>query len=172
VLLAGGLGYVVVSGKKEAAEAAAKGAHAAKKAKAEHGEEEEAGGEGHGEEEEEEEEEGGGEGHDGHGKSKFGPLLEVGSFVANLASPPNQPPRYCKVSLFVEALNEEAKVRVEGALVPVKTEALMIFSNLKPEDVVGQEKMVALSDALLKRANKVIGKKSIKKVYFSELVVQ
>jgi len=161
VLLAGGLGFVVLSGKDKGAEQA-KAGHA-KKADGEHEDGEEEGGEG-GEEEEEEGE--------GHAKSKFGPLLEVGSFVANLQSLPGQPPRYVKVSVSVEALNEEAKVRVEGALIPIKTEALMLLSNAKAEDVVGQERMLALSDALAKRVNKLIGKKSIKRVYFSELVVQ
>jgi flagellar basal body-associated protein FliL len=160
VLLAGVLGYVVVSGRNQAADAAKAAAHA-KKASAEQGEGEEGG--------EEEAEEGGGE---AHAKRKFGPLLDVGSFVANLASAPGQPQRYAKVSLSVEALNEEAKARVEGAIVPIKTEALMMLSGAKPEDVMGPDKMMALSEALAKRANKLIGAKSIKRVYFSELVIQ
>jgi flagellar protein FliL len=164
VLLAGGLGFVVLSGKNQPAEAGKDG-HAKKKAAA-HGEEHEGGEEGEEEEEEEEEAEG------GHAKSKFGPLLDVGSFVANLASLPGQPPRYVKVAISVETLNEEAKVRVEGALIPIKTEALMMLSNAKPEDVIGQEKMLAMADTLTKRVNKLIGKKSVKRVYFSELVVQ
>jgi flagellar protein FliL len=165
VLLAGGLGFMFMSGGKDKAAEGAKGGHG-KKAAGEHEE-------GHGEEEEGEEEEAEEEGGDGHGaKSKFGPLLEVGSFIANLQSPPGQPPRYIKVAVSVEALNEEAKLRVESALIPIKTEALMMLSNAKPEDVIGQEKMMALSEALTKRANKLIGKKSIKRVYFSELVVQ
>lgn len=160
VLLAGGLAYVVLSGKNQSAEQA-KAGHA-KKAEGEH---EDGDGEGGGEEGE------GGE-DEAHAKSKFGPLLDVGSFVANLQSLPGQPPRYVKVSVSVEALNEEAKTRVEGALVPIKTEALMMLSNAKAEDVIGQDKMMALSDTLTKRVNKLIGKKSIKRVYFSELVVQ
>jgi flagellar basal body-associated protein FliL len=162
VVLAGGLGFFMLSGKDKGAEQA-KGGHA----KAAAGEHEDGEGE-EGEGGEEEEEEGG----DAHAKSKFGPLLEVGSFVANLQSLPGQPPRYIKVNLSVEALNEEAKLRVEGALIPIKTEALMMLSNAKAEDVIGQEKIMALSETLTKRANKLIGKKSIKRVYFSELVVQ
>lgn len=160
VLLAGGLGYFVLA-KKDAPAEQAKGHK--KAAESEDGEE----GEGHEGGEEEAEEEGA-----GHAKNKFGPLIEVGSFVANLQSPPGQQPRYAKVSVAVEAINEEAKTRVEGALVPIKTEALMMLSNAKVEDMVGQEKIMALSDTLAKRVNKLIGKKTIKRVYFSELVVQ
>ena len=162
VVLAGGVGYVVISGRSQSAEQA-KAGHA-KKAAAEEGDgESEEGGDGAADAEEPAE---------GHAKSKFGPLLDVGSFIANLASAPGQPPRYAKVSISVEALNEEAKTRIEGAIVPIKTEALMMLSNAKPEDVLGAEKMMSLAETLQKRANKLIGKKSIKRVYFSELVVQ
>jgi flagellar basal body-associated protein FliL len=161
VALAGAVGgFMFMSGKDKSAERA-KGGHA-KKAAGEH----------EGGDEEGEGEEGGEDDGESHAKSQFGPLLEVGSFVANLQSPPGQPPRYIKVNVSVEAQNEEAKMRVESALIPIKTEALMMLSNAKVEDVVGQEKIIALSEQLAKRANKLIGKKSIKRVYFSELVVQ
>ncbi|MET0388835.1 MAG: flagellar basal body-associated FliL family protein [Polyangiales bacterium] len=167
VLLAGGLGFMFWKS-SHAPDPAKAGAH--KKAAA-HGEE---GEEGHGEkaegeEEEEEEEE---EGHDDKKHGKFGPLLEVGSFIANLAAAPGGTTRYAKVTLHAEALNEEAKARVEAGLVPLKSEALLVLSNAKPEDVIGPEKMQALAAELLKRGNKLLGKKSIKRMYFSELVVQ
>lgn len=172
VLLAGGLAYVVISNKSHAeppkAAAKAKGeGHEAAEGEAE-GEGEEAKAEGAGEAEAEEE----GKKDDKHAAAKFGPLLDIGSFVANLASVPGQPPRYCKVSLYVEAKNEEAKAAVEAAVVPIKAEALMMISNAHAEDVIGQEKIALLSAAVLKRANKLVGKNAIKRVYFSELVVQ
>jgi len=80
--------------------------------------------------------------------------------------------RYAKVSLYAEALNEESKLRIEGGLVPLKAEALLVLSNAKAEEIVGQEKIRAMGEELLKRFNKLLGKKSIRRVYFSELVVQ
>jgi flagellar basal body-associated protein FliL len=159
VLLAGGLGYVVMN-KSAPAEQAKGHKKAADGEEAEEGEDHEGG------------EEGAEEERGGHAKSKIGPLIEVGSFVSNLQTQPGQPPRYAKVSVAVEAINDEAKTRVEGALVPIKTEALMMLSNAKVDDMVGQEKIMALSEALAKRINKLIGQKTIKRVYFSELVVQ
>lgn len=169
MLLMGGLGYVVVAGRNQPA------APPAKAAAKEHGgaEGEAEAEEGHddkdkGEEHEEEEE---GEKKTKHA-GKFGPLLEVGTFVANLQVPPDQTGRYAKVSLSVEAYNEDAKLRIEGALVPIRSEALMMFSNAQPEDVIGQDKIMALAEELAKRANKLVGKKTVKRVFFSELVVQ
>lgn len=168
VLLAGGLGYVVMSGKSEDPDP--KAAHG--KADGEEDDEEDD----DEEDDDEEDDDEGAEGEDGkgggHAKAKFGPLLEVGTFVANLSVPPGEQPRYAKVSIHVEAANEDAKARVEGALVPIKTEALMLLSNAKPEDVIGQDKIQALSDTLLKRAHKLVGKKAVKRVFLSELVIQ
>jgi flagellar FliL protein len=151
VMIAGGLGYLVLAGQH---------GHAAE------GKEKHAGGDGA--------HEGGAEDAKGDKKAgpKFGPLLEVGSFVANLANPGPGPGRYAKVTVFIEAADEEAKLRLEVALVPIRSEALMFLSNAKAEDVIGQDKIRVLSEELLKRVNALVGKNSVKRVYFSELVVQ
>jgi flagellar basal body-associated protein FliL len=166
VLLAGGLGYVVL-GRSQAPD---KPKHAA--AKGEGGDEEDGAKDKDKEDEKEPEAEEEESKDAKHPAGKFGPLVEVGSFVANLAASGPTPARYAKVTVAVEALNEDAKTRVEAALIPLRSEALLLMSNAKPEDVIGQEKIMAMSAELLKRLNKLLGKKSIKHVYFSELVVQ
>ena len=159
VLIAGGLAYVVMSGQQKAA-APAKG------------EGHEASGEGHegGEEGAAAAEEGGEEGH-APKKGGFGPLVEVGTFVANLTSSGGAS-RYAKVGLHVEATSEEAKVQLEGAVVPIRNEALLYLSGLNAEQAIGQEKIRALQDELLKRLQAVAGKNVVKRVYFSEFVIQ
>jgi flagellar basal body-associated protein FliL len=155
VMIAAGLGYLVISGRNKPVE----------KTKHEDGAAEKGAGDAEPEEAEP-------EAKGGKPASKFGPLLDVGTFVANLAATGPAPGRYAKVSLTVEATNEEAKTKVEGALVPIRAEALMYFSNAKPEDVIGQEKIHALADELVKRFNALVGKNTVKRVFFSELVVQ
>jgi flagellar basal body-associated protein FliL len=148
VLIAGGLAYVVIAGQQKAAapaKAAGDGTEAA-------GEEEEA--------------------EEAHTTGEFGPLIEVGSFVANLTALPGQPSRYAKVTVHVEASSEDTKEKVEAAVVPIRNEALLYLSGLLPEQVIGQEKIRMLQDELLKRVNKLVGKKMVKRVYFSEFVVQ
>jgi flagellar basal body-associated protein FliL len=155
VLIAGGLAYVVITGQKNNAAAAAKH-EGAGEAAAEGAAEAEA---------------------DGHGKkgagpgSKFGPLIEIGAFVANLTSASGQS-RYAKVALHVEAVNEDAKTKIETAIVPLRNESLMFLSGLAAEQVIGQEKIRQLQDDLQKRLTAVIGPNTIKRVYFSEFVVQ
>jgi flagellar FliL protein len=156
VILAGGIGYLVLSGR----------GHAADKPKPEAGGEKAEG------EKEPEAEEPEAETKGPKHAGTFGPLLDVGSFVANLAAAGAAPSRYAKVSISIEVANEEVKKKVESALVPVKSEALMFFTNAKPEDVIGQDKIHALADELQKRFNALLGKGTVKHVYFSELVVQ
>jgi flagellar basal body-associated protein FliL len=158
VLIAGGLAYVVISGQKNNAAAAAGKLEGA--------------GEGH---------EGAAEGEaegavDAHGKkiaggSKFGPLIEIGAFVANLTSPGGAS-RYAKVALHVEATNEDAKAKIEAAIVPIRSESLLFLSGLAAEQVIGQEKIRGLQEDLQKRLSTLIGPNTIKRVYFSEFVVQ
>jgi flagellar FliL protein len=161
VLIAGGLAYVVISNQKSAAAAAA--ALAAKKD----------GGEGHeGAEGEAEGEEGAAEeGHAKKSSGKFGPLVEIGTFVANLTSASGQS-RYAKVALHVEAVNEDAKTKIEAAVVPIRSESLLFLSGLGAEQVIGQEKIRQLQEDLQKRLNELVGKNTVKRVYFSEFVVQ
>jgi flagellar protein FliL len=154
VLIAGGLAYVVLSGQQAPAPAKGKVAQG-------HGDEEAAAEEHHEEEEEE-------EAHTP--KGTFGPLIPVGSFVANLGAPSNK--SYLKVSLHVEAANEEAKVKVEAAIVPMRSEALQFLSGITPEQAIGIDKIAALQNELHKRFTAMVGKKTIKRVYFSEFVVQ
>jgi flagellar FliL protein len=110
-----------------------------------------------------------GDGKDGAGPS-FGPLIEVGSMVANMSGPLSG--HYAKVFVHVEAADETAKPRVEAALVPIRSEVLLFFSNLDLKDATGQDQIRALAEELKTKLNTLVGKDTIKRVYFSEFVIQ
>lgn len=153
VLIAGGLAYVVISGQHTSAPA--KGAVPR--------------GQGDGPEavaqdEEEEEEEGAAP------KGAFGPLVAVGTFVVNLGDPSNK--SYLKVAVHVEAASEEAKAKVEAAIVPIRSETLQFLSSLAPEQAIGPTRIAALQTELHKQLAAKLGKKLVKRVYFAEFVVQ
>lgn len=154
VLIAGGLAFVVISGQKN---------NAAPAAKHEEGEGHEAAAEGEAEAE-------GGHAAKGGG-GKFGPLVEIGTFVANLTAP-NGVSRYAKVTMFVEAFSEDAKTKVEAAVVPIKAESLLFLSGLQSDQVIGQEKIRGIQEDLLKKLTVLVGKNTVKHVWFSEFVVQ
>jgi flagellar FliL protein len=100
----------------------------------------------------------------------FGPLIEVGALVANLSGALSG--HYAKVFLHVEGKDEKAKVRIEEALVPIRAEALFYLNGLEVKDVEGQVQMRTMAEALKTKLNALIGKDMIKRVYFSEFVIQ
>ncbi|HKU36544.1 MAG TPA: flagellar basal body-associated FliL family protein [Polyangiales bacterium] len=103
--------------------------------------------------------------------SKFGPLVEIGTFVANLTAAGGAS-RYAKVSLHVEAVSESAKERVDAARVPIRNEALLFLSGLQADQAIGQDKIRVLQEELLKRINALVGKNTVRRVYFAEFVIQ
>jgi flagellar FliL protein len=100
----------------------------------------------------------------------FGPLVEVGSLVANLSGAMSG--HYAKVFLHVEAKDDKAKARIDEALVPIRAEALLYLNGLETKDVEGQAQMRNMAEQLKTKLNALIGKDTIKRVYFSEFVIQ
>jgi flagellar protein FliL len=101
---------------------------------------------------------------------KFGPLIEVGALVANLGGPVSG--HYAKVLMHLEASDEKMKVRIEEALVPIRAESLLYLNGLDIKDASGQAQIRTMSEVLKTRLNALIGKNTIRRVYFSEFVIQ
>jgi len=72
----------------------------------------------------------------------------------------------------VEAADEKAKLRIEAALVPIRSESLLFFSALELKDATGQDQIRTLAEELKQKLNTLVGKDSIRRVYFSEFVIQ
>jgi flagellar FliL protein len=113
-------------------------------------------------------------GHEGNDKEKasekFGPLVEIGSLVANLGAPGSG--HYIKLTLHVETTNEETKKHVESALVPMRNEALLYLSSVDPQALAGQDRLRVISEEIRKHLVELVGKENVKRVYFSEFVIQ
>jgi flagellar protein FliL len=111
---------------------------------------------------------------DGHEKQpaapKFGPLVEIGALVANLSGPLSG--HYAKVFVHAEAADDKAKLVVEGALVPIRAETLLYLSGLELKDAAGQSQIRSIAEELTVKLNALVGKSTIKRVYFSEFVIQ
>jgi flagellar basal body-associated protein FliL len=117
-----------------------------------------------GEEDEEGEEEGEG------GSRTRGPILSLDSQIMNFVDA--EETHFLKVTVQLEAKNEAAKAKIEEALVPIKSLVLMRLSSLTIADTVGAEKKRALLEELRTLINRELGGRRVKKVYFTEFVVQ
>jgi flagellar basal body-associated protein FliL len=103
-------------------------------------------------------------------EAKLGPLVEMRPLVANLNDPENG--RYVKIAIFIETSSEEAKAAVDGAIVPIRSNALVYLSNLTVNDTVGEKGKLAIAERLRAIFEKIVGPKNIRQVYFGEFVVQ
>ena len=100
---------------------------------------------------------------------RMGPLVNMKSFVVNLAEPGGT--RYLKLSLELElrrALNEEeAKLAVR-----VHDKLLVYLGSLRTADVQRREAKLKLKEKLRDLANEAYGGRVVKAVYFREFVIQ
>lgn len=103
-------------------------------------------------------------------KARFGPLVELQPLVANLNDP--QAGRYVKMTIHLETVDEEAKTAVEAAIVPIRNEALMLLSGITVEETIGAENKQKLSTQLHEKTTGIVGKDVVRRVFFSEFVVQ
>jgi len=101
---------------------------------------------------------------------EFGPIIDVGSLVANIGGPESQ--HYVKVTLHVEAVNEDAKEAVAAAVVPIRSDTLLYLSGIPVAGRSTQEEMRSISADVQKRLIKMLGKKRVRRVFFSEFVIQ
>lgn len=101
---------------------------------------------------------------------EFGPIIDVGSLVANIGGADSQ--HYVKVTLHVEAINEDAKEAVEAAVVPIRSDALLYLSGVPIGGQSTQGAMRSITADLQLRVIKMLGKKRVRRVYFSEFVFQ
>ena len=116
-------------------------------------------------EEGEEDEEG-----DGARSGHLGPLVAFDSMVVNLRAP--TPDHYLKLTFQIELRSEEDVEHVTGLLVVYRDQVLAHLSALDVPSVVGTEAGTRLRNELLEIARRVFGRRRVRSVYFTELLVQ
>jgi len=102
---------------------------------------------------------------------EFGPLVEMDPIIANLNDP--QAGRYVKVTIHLEAKDEDTMPSVQAGIVPIRNRLLIYFSNLTAADTEGAEKKEEIRGRVLELVNEVLGNDhKVRRVFYSEFVVQ
>lgn len=102
--------------------------------------------------------------------SEYGPLHGLAPIVANL--PDRTAGRFVRVTVHLEAKDEEALVTVVAREIPIRHRLLVHFSELDAAVAAAPGGKDALREELLPMVNEVIGSDLVRRVYFSEFVVQ
>jgi flagellar FliL protein len=99
-----------------------------------------------------------------------GPMIQLDSIVANLAEETSS--RFVKLTMHLELKDAEDQPVVEAALVPIKSAILLHLSSLTVDDTVGTEKKEKIRETLLEKINETIGAEKVRRLFFTEFVVQ
>lgn len=103
------------------------------------------------------------------GNEITGPVVQLDPFVVNLDEPTA---RYVKVTIQLELISEKAAANLEKGKQLVRDGILSYLSGLKVADTLGEAAKVHMREELLKRCVDALGKGNVKRVFFSEFVVQ
>ena len=99
-------------------------------------------------------------------------IIPLKSFVVNLYDKKGIGKRYLKITMEVEVLGEEDKLKVENHMAQMRDTVLILLSSQTLKDINTMEGKLELKHAILLRMNQILGNKTVQKIYFTEFVVQ
>lgn len=123
--------------------------------------------------EEEKKEEGGhGGGHGGGEPEKKGNalLVTLEPFILNLADVDTN--RYLKISIVLEFADAKGAGTAEGKMPQIRDALILLMSSLTYGDIHSVEGKLTLQSEILNRLNKVLEGAVVRRIYFTDLVVQ
>ena len=99
-------------------------------------------------------------------------IIPLKSFVVNLFDKRGMGKRYLKISMELEVRNEEARVKVENNIPRLRDTVLILLSSQTLKDINTMEGKLELKNAIVLRMNQILGNKTVRRIYFTEFVVQ
>ena len=107
----------------------------------------------------------------GHASSEIsGPIVELDPFVVNLDEPGNA--RYLRTKVQLEVADAAAGASVNKSILLVRDVILGYLSGLKLADTLGAQAKESVRTEMLKKLEEQLGGRKIKRMFFTEWVVQ
>lgn len=102
--------------------------------------------------------------------TEYGPLVELTPLVANLND--EHIGHYIRVSMHLEVADEETKLEVEEALIPIRNRLVIYFSELTTEQTNASGARERIRGELVEAVNEVLGAPKVRRVFYTDFVVQ
>ena len=99
-------------------------------------------------------------------------IIPLKSFVVNSYDKKGVGKRYLKISMEIEVAKEEDKVKVENNIPQLRDTILILLSSQTINDINSMEGKLELKHEILLRMNQILGKETVRKIFFTEFVVQ
>ncbi len=105
-------------------------------------------------------------------KTEVSIVYPIEPFIVNLLDKTGLGKRYLKVTIKLELMGEEAKAVAEAQKTRLKDTILMLLSGLAFNEINTIEGKLDLKQSLLSRINQVLGAGVVRRIYFTDFVVQ
>lgn len=99
-----------------------------------------------------------------------GPVVPMDTFVVNLNEPGSS--RFLKATFELELTSKDAEEELAKGKRLVRDEILRYLSSLTVEKTLGEENKTKIRDDIRSRADKLLGDGRIRRVFFTDFVVQ
>lgn len=101
-----------------------------------------------------------------------GIVFPLRSFIVNLMDKAGVGKKYLKVTIEIEVPSEKDKEAVGKYTAQITDVILMLLSSQTLEEINTLEGKIALKQALMMRMNRVLGGSVVRRIYFTEFVIQ
>jgi len=99
-------------------------------------------------------------------------IVPLKSFVVNLFDKRGIGKRYLKINMEIEVGSEEDRTRVENNVPRLRDTVLILLSSQTLKEINTMEGKLELKKAIILRMNQILGNKTVRRIYFTEFVVQ
>ena len=99
-------------------------------------------------------------------------ICPLDSFIVNLMDKAGMGKRYLKVTMKLEVGSKNDQDLLDEHTPQIRDTVLLLLSSLTFKEINSMEGKLDLKQSLISRINQVLGEDRVKKIYFSEFVVQ
>ena len=99
-------------------------------------------------------------------------IYPLKSFVVNLMDKKGVGKRYLKITIELEVEKEEDKLMVEKHIPQLRDTILLLLSSQTLKEINSMEGKLELKQTLLSRMNQIFDTRIVRRIYFTEFVVQ
>jgi len=101
---------------------------------------------------------------------QVGPMVTIDSFIVNIMD--DQESRYLKAAITMEVDGEEAAMELSQRMPQVKDAVLLLVGNKTFDELNDLQGKIQLRAELINKINSILLKGKVKRIYFTDFVVQ
>ncbi len=101
---------------------------------------------------------------------QVGPMVTIDSFIVNIMD--DQQSRYLKASITIEVDVPEASMEINQRMAQIKDSVLLLLGNKTFSELNDLQGKIQLRAELINKINSILLKGKVKRIYFTDFVVQ